>query len=355
MKAPFPCIAAAFVLMGAAGVAEPAEAPANGNPCELKMYASVDLPPTGTPLVPVSINGKPGAMILNTGSALSSLFTNQAEKLGLQKRRLKTDSKVHFGGALADSYVEVESFGIGGTNFGRKGILIDPRNVRDDERPVPIVGTIDMDMFARMDVELDLARNKLNLFSQDHCKDMGAYWARVFAEAPLHRGQLGELYFAVELEGRRIEATVAADQPATTLDIQVARTWLDFDESSPDIVREGGGERPLMHYKAMKLTAPGLEVSNTKVYLVDYAGENCGRQKFGRKSGAVGFIGCHGLYPLQLGRNILKELRLYFAIRENKVYYTAAGAGRSALPGPVNTQGDAPHHERQQGDGQRTD
>jgi hypothetical protein len=35
---------------------------------------------------------------------------------------------------------------------------------------------------------------------------------------------------------------------------------------------------------------------------------------------------CLGYFPLQLGRNVLEELRMYFATKEKGLYYTAADA-----------------------------
>jgi hypothetical protein len=35
-----------------------------------------------------------------------------------------------------------------------------------------------------VDFELDLAHNKLSLFSQDHCPQVGLYWSDTYASVP---------------------------------------------------------------------------------------------------------------------------------------------------------------------------
>ena len=45
--------------------------------------------------------------------------------------------------------------------------------------------------------------------------------------------------------------------------------------------------------------------------------------------GAVGFASCFGVYPLTLGLDVLKELRVYIASKEGKMYFTSWDAGRS--------------------------
>jgi hypothetical protein len=82
------------------------------------------------------------------------------------------------------------------------------------------------------------------------------------------------------------------------------------------------------HYRAMRLTAPGLTVSDTRIRLsVPRQLGGCILETRGRKGGGVGYTGCENVYPMSLGRNILTQLRLYFATKEQILYFTAVGAG----------------------------
>jgi len=188
----------------------------------------------------------------------------------------------------------------------------------------PVFGVLGSESFAGVDFELDFSRGKLNFFSQDHCPGRVVYWADDWGSAPLLVSKLGTFYFPVELEGQKVEATFASAEPLTRLTTDVAKRLYGFDEKSPGVEVEvlPGYRRPVAHYRAMQLTAPEMLVKNVHVRLAKRPSGVCPLLMPAPESGAVGYD-CNS-YPMALGRNVLSKLRLYFALRERKLYFTLA-------------------------------
>jgi hypothetical protein len=80
------------------------------------------------------------------------------------------------------------------------------------------------------------------------------------------------------------------------------------------------------YYRAMKLRGEGIQIINAHITLIDRPqNDYC---HLGSRSGAVAYEGCYGVHPLQLGRNVLKKLRIYIATKEKVLYFTPADAAK---------------------------
>jgi Aspartyl protease len=313
-----------ITLAGSVRAAEPQD-------CTLKQYGSIDLIVTddGPVLMPIQLNGKPAVMALTLGSAGSVLWKRAAEER--QLRRDPTPAQgVRLGKQKLTETATLDSITLGSLTYGSGKILVAPRPVEGltDTGPEATAGLLGADILSKVDFELDLARKKLNLFSQDHCAGQVVYWTRNYASAPLYRGPLGELYFPLELEGKRVQATLSVDAPFTTLSTDVTRRLYGFDETSPGIEVERDGDDVEYHYRAMPITAPGLTVKNARVQL-SKPRKGCTLLSSARRKGGAGYDeSCMGAYPMKLGRSVLQELRLYFATKEEMLYFSAADAGK---------------------------
>jgi hypothetical protein len=146
----------------------------------------------------------------------------------------------------------------------------------------------------------------------------------------MRRAPLGNFHFPMELEGKKIETTLATGNASTTLTTDVTKRLYGFDEHSEDIEtdKEVGG-RTRSHYRAMALTTPGLNVTNSKVELVPRP-DLCHLDTGWGRDAVAQYSGCMGSEaPLHLGMNVLEKLHLYVATKESVVYFSAADA---ALP-----------------------
>lgn len=90
-------------------------------------------------------------------------------------------------------------------------------------------------------------------------------------------------------------------------------------------------------YRAMKMTARGLSVTNADVELIPGA-KGCIVSHHSGPQNSAGYENCYGPQPLRLGLDLLRHLRLYFATEEHVLYFTAADAGMPPAAGEVKLQ-----------------
>jgi len=295
--------------------------------CHLKQYASLELTETvdGNLLVPVTIAERPVYMVLNSGAALSGITDEAAGLLGLATKSLPRPLGVNVGRALVHRTITTKGFSIGEVHYTVAQFLVLPTDVVGHPvGEIPVVGALGMDMFSKVDVELDAAHHKLNLFSPDHCSGHAVYWSRGYDAVPISVGELGEIYFPMVLNGQRIETTLATGSAFTTLTGDVANAVYHFDPSSPDVEKQTSADGVTIGYfRAMNLTGDSLKITNAHVRLIEPPNKVC---HVGRHSDAVAYEGCSGRHPLELGRSVLSKLRIFIATKEKTLYFTAADA-----------------------------
>ncbi len=173
-------------------VSLPASLPASeAKDCQLKQYASIDLLElrNGFLLVPVTIQDSPGYMVLNTGTAFTSVTQSGADRLALKLKQMPSGAKVQSGANVVQKYVTAEGFSLGAVRFNSADFMVIPTDtIPTSPGDVQVFGILGMDVFAHVDVELDVANRKINLFSQDHCPGQTVYWSKTYDSAPIRFG-----------------------------------------------------------------------------------------------------------------------------------------------------------------------
>jgi hypothetical protein len=178
--------------------------------------ASVDLKRTSTDsiLVPVSINGVAAFMYIEIASH-PSLITQQAvDWLKLPVKALGPGVEAFVGHQRVLDYVSIHDFAVGELAFRDQGLLIDPqitKSARYDSDVV--VGLLGNGLLWTMDLELDLAAGKLNFYEPGKFTHP-VYWATEYEVAPLQRNPLGEFFFPMKLDGRKIEQHFQPETPS---------------------------------------------------------------------------------------------------------------------------------------------
>ncbi len=291
--------------------------------CRLKQYASVDLEIGDEVSVPVLVNGRSARMQLDLAWSVTRVWRSALADLGMRAHHFHSDVKID-GGAINQS-AAFKSLVIGALDLGKGSFVVAPLPEKRGTSTLPelTVGALGMDVFGHVDFELDLAHAKLNLFSQDHCPGAVVYWSRTFASAPLYRGTIGNLYVIMEADGRAIESTFSPNDPWTLLTLDAASRLYGRDSVSPGTPVDADGAFQVNSERLMQLSIPGLTIKDAKVILAPPI--DCRLLATGGTADAAAYVHqCMGVYPMQLGRNVLQKLRLYFATGENVLYFTAA-------------------------------
>ena len=296
--------------------------------CGPKRVASLDLVVAGDNylLVPVTIQDSKAYMVLDLARGLSSVTASAVDRLSLKPNSLPTHFYVHADGKPVQKLVTATQFALGDFRFKSGNFWVLPKQeFRSDLADAPVVGILGADAFARVDIELDLAHRKMNLFSPDHCPGQVVYWSSKYDSAPIGIGYLGEFYFPMELDGRKLETTLSTSHGMTTLRMDVTRTLYHFDNHSPGVETEtDDAGRTKAQYRAMKLSGEGLNIIDARIALVDPPRDSpCTLSSY---HGVINYENCRGVSPLSLGRDVIAKLHLYIATKEKMLYFTPAEA-----------------------------
>jgi len=297
--------------------------------CGLKQYASIDLEESanGHLLVPVTIDGTDTLMLLNTNTLTSTLTDTAVSRLSLKTHASSLRVEKPTGQSYIAQIATVKTLAIGRVQLQNKEFIEYPASslsstAERDYADKRVVGIIGMNILAHVDIELDIAHHKMNLYSQHHCPGQVVYWSHAYDSVPIHLGPQGEVYFPIELDGKKIEATFSTFQATTTLTTDVTRKLYDFDNNSPDVESEiDASGKTIAHYRAMQLDAVGFKIVNAQITLSDPRSGNC---HLGTRFGAAAYEGCFANPPLALGLNVLKKLHVYIATKEKILYLTLA-------------------------------
>jgi hypothetical protein len=294
--------------------------------CGLKRYASIDLAGAddGYLLVPVTMQGTRAYMVLNMATPFSSVMQSAVDSLSLQVKPMA----IPFGTSADTNPMQhmatATPFEFGGIRFRSATFMVmPPFRFREMPADAPVVGVLAMDVLKGFDIELDAGHRKMNLFSQDHCPGHTVYWSAKYDSAPIRFGSLGEFYFPMELEGKKLETTLATSNPMTTLNTDATRKLFNFDSQSEGVETETDKSgRTTAHYRAMKLSGEGLEIINARISLIDPLKDS--RCHLSSRLGAATYEGCFGVHPLALGENVITRLHFYIATKEKVLYFTPA-------------------------------
>jgi hypothetical protein len=282
--------------------------------CVLKQHGTVDLLIANEILVPVTIDGHAGHLVLNVGDGGTVLWDTFVKEARLH-RNYSYGRGVEFQSHVVRSTARFREFRLGSLSFGKGQFMVTPPVWTAPSAPpgARVIGALGMDVFSRVDFELDFANRKLNVFAQHRCSGNPVYWTEEYAALPLQRDSMGNAFVTMEVEQKKLQAMLVMGHELSVLTADAARRLFG-------VRRLPESDEP---YVAMGVTAPGLKAANVRVRL-RRAETECAL----RTSGVARYVNCEGVYPLEVGRNLLKALRLYFAMKEQVLYVSAADASK---------------------------
>jgi hypothetical protein len=321
-----------FVLVGIFGLTSTLQAA--DKRCELKQLASldVDVDQNGTVLIPATIEGHDVWMILSLDQGLPMLFQSAVRDLQL------TTSKSNVGAASAGQPItrmsKIKQLNVGRASYkGWEALVLPVDPSPPTNRGKLVAGMLTSRLIQVVDMELNLAENKVNLFSQTRCSGEAVYWGGEYTAVRLFTDPTGLLVFPMEIDGHTVETSFNTASRYSNINTSVTRQFFGFDKNSKDILKETSSGREVSSYRAMTLSAKGLQVRNSKIRLQDSA--SCLPTSSGRDSGAIGCQSLFNFAPFSIGTDLLKSLRVYIASKEQRVYFTRVEAGHPALGGAL--------------------
>ena len=324
MRIPFYFVAT-LLLFGASAWAETQCPP-------LKMIASVDLIPLANQvhqMVPVLINGRPKTMIIDLGSEVSTLSQETLDDLKLDSHETHTQV---FGisGAATNRYTMTD-VQIGALK-GNIKFMVDNGVVQMFHDP-QVAGTLGADILAHFDLSIDYGSKKLDLISPDHCDGNVLYWKpQAVAVIPFKIWHKTKIVFEVTLDGQKMYAVLDTSASRSMLRLGPADRYFGIKPGTDDTPVTGHlNERedlPTYSHTFKALDLNGLSVINpTFILYSDRTSKILGPPQVGYlvpvRDDAI-------TAPIIVGMNVLKQLHIYIAYKEKKIYISPAGPPKAA-------------------------
>jgi len=306
-------LAALLILCSAAGPTRGA----NNKNCPPPQLASVDIAIAGPTLVPVTLGSQPAWMMLQTDGAFTFLHQDAISSLQLPTHTLGKDAlEVILGGRRVTQVASFKPLQVGSASLTRTEFFVDPF---PHTSPVYegrlVAGSLAMDVLWPFDLELDLATRKLALYSPGNCAGAAVTWSQHYGRIPMDFTAVGGFYFTVEIDGKKLETSIATSLENSQMTVDVSRLLSSADSTStPGQVLT----------RVVRLAAGDLVIPD-KIQLTEAPPQACELSSAGRPDGALGYDRCYGRFPLVLGRSALRNLHLYLATREKVIYFTVAG------------------------------
>lgn len=275
------------------------------------------------PMVPVSINGTPRLLVLDTGGLTSQLSRETVKDLNMKP--YETNLRIYdVSGQNSHSGVVADSLTLGTLTAQHLPLLISPSDIGYAD------GLLSNDLLLRYDVDMDFGAHKLSYFSPNHCPGKVVYWNAEVAEVPLAVRNASRLLVEIKLDGKPFNAVIDTGAARSFISMPEAHRVFDLAPGSPGVTPAGpvnGDSRLFSYYHTFSsLTFEGVAVANPTFLLIP-----------DRVGGDATVTGSHiatgdpaiKLPELVLGMDIMRHLHMYFAFKEKKLYVSAAAP---ALP-----------------------
>jgi hypothetical protein len=324
-------------------------APAHADDCgPLKKLFSLDLTaaPSGVASIPVTINGSPRKLEFDTAGGRSVLSEGALDSLGLHA--VSGNQKLlDRAGNASQLSVTLDSFIIGGMEAKNIVFQISPNPNFGGNPQLPVDGTLANDVMENYDLDLDYAGGKVSYFTPDHCDGHVVYWTTSPASAVPFRHTLPgvrnpndtHFYFHVTLDGKDLLAALSTGSPRTQMSALTADADYDVREDTKGTVPMGTmAEHKVFGYTFKTISFGDVTVNNPRItVLPDVMGRN-DPNNAGRTDSRIKKMDDIQVPDITIGMDVIRQLHIYAAAKEYKLYITAAGTAPPTETQATQTQ-----------------
>jgi|HubBroStandDraft_4_1064222.scaffolds.fasta_scaffold04214_4 predicted aspartyl protease len=164
-----------------------AAAPCVDAACKLVKIGEIPVTVQGVPVAPVSLDGHPARLVVDTGAYSSLLWHTAVAAFGLKRFAVSGGTLVGAGGRTDSELVNVREFALAG--YVVHDLMFIATAPTDASRldAGGVAGVLGEDFLSRLDVEFDLAAGRVRLFQPQGCSgDQVVYWAPAYFMVALH-------------------------------------------------------------------------------------------------------------------------------------------------------------------------
>ena len=275
------------------------------------------------PLVPVSINGKAGWFLVDTGAASSSIWGGAAAAYGLSETTATGTIFYGVGGSQKAGLTVVREFALSDVKVKGLRLYVIGRGGSPAE-----AGLLGRDFLSHFDLEFDLANKMLRLWQPRHCGVQSlAYWTKDPGGVDLRQEESGAEYkVKVLVNGAPIDAILdsGATTSVVTPEAASAAGVKAADYSSERLQSSGIGERPVETRLATfdTLTVGTEQVKHAKLAITDMF-----RADTEMETGSIlpHRVHMQGEPSMLLGADFLRAHRVLVSPQQHLLYFTYSG------------------------------
>lgn len=307
----FGLVAALVFCGGASALAEDNTAP-SAKICQMTQVASLDAKtgPGGMLYLEGDVDGHRGDFMLDTGGLGLIVNYSTARHLGNGPRLGRGGGVEMIGGVELNLVVPAQMVQFGNVASPKPWFAVAPDNL------VGISGEIGFfqphALWPDFDVEIDFAKSKVNLFLTNQCPGHVVYWThQPYAEVPMSVDTFGHITVQAVLDGKPIEARLDTGSQISIATLASLTHALGIDSGTPDLVANGTDvlngvvKAKKYRYPFKTLTFEGISINNPDIEIVDTGHDSRSDH-------------------LLVGIGVLRQLHLFIAYDENKLYLTGA-------------------------------
>ena len=259
----------------------------------------------------------------NYAGIVGTLTTSAVEELGLSPSNTGARVRTSSGGYRSEQKVSVDEFSFQGLSPFETQFIVST----DEGEGAAYLGTFSINNYRQFnfDIDLDFLRRSARLFSRERCEGQTVDWPNTeVGSVTFTIDGNGFIRFPVNIDGEEFSAVLDTGSSITTVDFGYARRQLDFDEDDPKLtkVAEAADGRAIYKRSFESISFGDVALANPELYLVPgVATRNETRQTGSRinrsKRGTIP--------PLIVGMTTLRQLRVFIAYDENKIYFAPNG------------------------------
>jgi predicted aspartyl protease len=281
--------------------------------------------------VPVSVDGTPLNLLLDTGGFATSVLPRAADKAKLHIQK-SSDIKLYtIEGNSTSQTAAVEQFMIGRLRFSKTRLIVLPLEQMEGKE-LPFDGLLAANMLFNYDIELNFADNSMRYFMTDHCPGKVIYWKpAAVGVVPIVLQDKAHIQVEVTLDGQTFDAVVDSGATATVMSSTMAKAFFGLDGPGADdqIVEGSDPKDPRYVHTFDKLSFGDITVLKPRITVYpDHFRDRDRTQQTGNR--AMRDADDVKRAPLLIGMNILQRLHLYMAFGEKKFYVTPASTPAAA-------------------------
>lgn len=273
--------------------------------CRLKRAAALEIVPSNPNRVVViaSLGNEPLFLIADTGSYFTMLSERRVSDLGISIITNPNAGLTIYGGYKVTRFAKVSDFMLGTMKAPSYPYPLLPADILD----LGAEGLLGQDFLFNFDLDFDLASEKLNLFSPEHCPGNVVYWSQTWSKMPIKVVGRADLYVTVEVDGKEIQAVIDTGSPRSTMSLNTAEKLFGVKDSPllTSVPGPNGMKGAVLYpFKSLQLADLSLEVPPITLIPDDQT-----------------HLGDNGPKMI-LGMDVLKQLHFYISFKERMLYFT---------------------------------